>query len=179
MNTVHRRYLEYHERILRWQQGMGQDVNDPEQEKNQWKYTQSEWVELLDAVTEANAIKNTKMTLDAIGDVLFTALGMPLPFVLRLISERYIGLLFVVESLTLANNWDQFEILEAVCKSNDTKFWETVDGVDTELYTIHSANNGKFVVRSKDTNKVAKPPTFKEPDFSAILNGPQLHLPKA
>lgn len=170
MNSVHQRYLEYHHRILLWQQGMGQDVNEPSQAKHQWGYTQSEWVELLNAVVN----KDAKLTADGIGDVLFTALGMPLPFVLELIHDRHAGLLFIIESLTIANNWDQFEILEAVYKSNYSKFWETVDGVDTTKFTIHSANNGKFVVRSKDTNKVAKPPTFKEPDFSAILNGPSL-----
>lgn len=168
MKSIHHRYLEYHERILRWQEGMGQDINDPQQAVNQWKYTQSEWAELLDAIVT----KDVKLTADGIGDVLFTALGMPLPFVLNLIYDRHAGLLFIIEALSIASNWDQFEILEAVCKSNDSKFWETVDGVDTELYTIHSANNGKFVVRSKADNKVAKPPTFKEPDFSAILNGP-------
>jgi hypothetical protein len=170
MKPIHLRYLEYHDRILRWQRAMGQDVNSPGQSDRQWGYCQSEWVELLDAMRTGNLVEY----IDGIGDVLFTALGMPSKEVIRMLDDRNTGLLLVVEMLCLVENWDQFEILEAVCQSNETKFWETVDGVDLAIHTVHSADNGKFVVRRKSDNKVTKPPTFKLPDFSAIIHGPTL-----
>lgn len=167
MKHIASRYIEYHERILRWQESFGQFIDTPGQVENQRKYAASEWGELFKSYMECDI----KERADGVGDVLFTVLGMPRKRVEFDIEFANVGILGVIQYICLANNWDQFDILERVCRSNDTKFWETVDEVDLGTCFYKPAGNGKFVVRRLSDNKVVKPKTFVPPDFSDIVNG--------
>lgn len=176
------------ERVKNWQRAMGQPVDstNAEWQANQTGYYLSEFAELAHTLAEPGIEREIWLAAlaDDIGDVAYTALGLTLADVYGLdrhsaVMEALYGIVLSVFSPKKKSAFQLLrEIVEEVCRSNETKFWsleQVADGAEIagEPVLVSVAKKTQdwpaYSVRRSSNQKVVKPPTFEPPNFKKIL----------
>lgn len=176
------------QRVKEWQRAMGQpvDANNLEWQKNQTGYYLSEFAELAATLAEPGIERGIWLEAlsDDIGDVAYTALGLTLADVYGLDRHSAVmdALYGIVLSVFAPKKKSAFqllrEIVEEVCRSNETKFWsaeQAANGAEIAgepvIVSVAKETQGgsAYSVRRASNQKVVKPPTFEPPNFKKIL----------
>lgn len=176
------------QRVKEWQRAMGQpvDATNAEWQKNQTGYYLSEFAELANTLAEPGIERGIwlEALADDIGDVAYTALGLTLADVYGLdrhsaVMEALYGIVLSVFAPKKKSAFQLLrEIVEEVCRSNETKFWtaeQAAGGAEIARETVivsvaKETQDGPFYsVRRASNQKVVKPPTFEPPNFKKIL----------
>ena len=167
---------------------MGQpvDATNAEWQKNQTGYYLSEFAELANTLAEPGIERGIwlEALADDIGDVAYTALGLTLADVYGLDRHSAVmdSLYGIVLSVFAPKKKSAFqllrEIVEEVCRSNETKFWTAehaangaeIAGEPVIVSVAKETQDGPlYSVRRASNQKVVKPPTFEPPNFKKIL----------
>ena len=177
-------------RVKEWQRAMGQPVDNTtaEFEENQNGYYVSEFGELAETLSCCDIIGDRADFLerlsDDIGDVAFTAFGLTNADTLgqdshSAVMEALYGIVLSVFSPKKKSAFQLLrEIVEEVCRSNETKFWsaeQAADGAEIAGEPVivsvakETQDGPAYSVRRASNQKVVKPPTFEPPNFKKIL----------